>query len=314
MRHGAEEAQSAAKYGACMDLKRLRYFCSVVEHGNMTKAAEALHMAQPPLSKRLQELEEEVGAQLFERSGRTLQPTAAGYHLYQRAGTILREVEDATKETIMIGRRQAKILRVGLTHLYQRHFSKMLLALPRNNPELEIQITVADSGQLERMLHNRSIDVAMIQRPRETAGLSCIDLPPVRMVAVASPMLQLPEGLKVLSMADLQNYPLVLLKRGHGPGIYESLRDHFRKIGISPQIVMSVSQPEAILAWIQSGLKAVALLPASEVGPGHGDYCHVFNVATAPMIFSPAVVKLTTTSFPEEVLRVLEDTEAMKAD
>lgn len=68
-----------------MDLKRLRYFCRVVEHGSVSQAAKSLNMAQPPLSKRIQELEEELQVSLFERRGNRIEPTEAGYFLYRKA-------------------------------------------------------------------------------------------------------------------------------------------------------------------------------------------------------------------------------------
>lgn len=270
-------------------------------------------MAQPPLSKRLQELEEEVGAQLFERSGRTIRPTSAGYHLYQRAGAILREVEDAAKETALIAKRRAKVLRIGLTHLYQNYFSRMLLELHRANPDLELVITVSDSGHLERLLCSRSIDVAMMQRPQEAAGFDFIDLVPVKMVGVASSALGLVANRDMISQAELATYPLVLLKRAHGTGIYESLLEHFRKIGVTPHVTMCISQPEVILAWLEAGLEAIALLPASEVPLGRLFNCQVLQISNSPLIFFPTVAKLTTASFPQELSRVLENADDLVA-
>ncbi len=64
-----------------MDLKRLRYFCRVVEQGSVSQAAKSLNMAQPPLSKRIQELEEELQVSLFVRRGNRIEPTEAGFSL-----------------------------------------------------------------------------------------------------------------------------------------------------------------------------------------------------------------------------------------
>ncbi len=62
-----------------MDLKRLRYFCRVVEQGSISQAAKVLNMAQPPLSKRIQELEDELKTPLFLRHGNRIEPTEAGF-------------------------------------------------------------------------------------------------------------------------------------------------------------------------------------------------------------------------------------------
>lgn len=75
--------------GVGMDLKRLEYFCAIVEKGQISKAAEALHISQPPLSMRLKELEEELDVQLIYREGKAWQVTPEGEALYQRAQFIL---------------------------------------------------------------------------------------------------------------------------------------------------------------------------------------------------------------------------------
>ncbi|VDG99960.1 Ben and cat operon transcriptional regulator [Helicobacter pametensis] len=72
-----------------MDIKRLKYFCTVVECGSFTKAAEMLHISQPPLSKRVQELEQEIGTPLLFRDGGRIRPTPTGFSLYERALEIL---------------------------------------------------------------------------------------------------------------------------------------------------------------------------------------------------------------------------------
>ncbi|WP_150540164.1 LysR family transcriptional regulator [Actinobacillus vicugnae] len=80
-----------------MDLKRLKYFCIVVETGSVTRAAELLHMSQPPLSKRLQELEDEVGTPLLIRSAQKITPSQTGFFLYEQAVKILKEVDELEK-------------------------------------------------------------------------------------------------------------------------------------------------------------------------------------------------------------------------
>lgn len=88
-----------------MDLKRLRYFCRVMEQGSVSRAAKVLNMAQPPLSKRIQELEDELKAPLFIRKGNRIEPTEAGFFLYRKACEILRQVEDTTRETMAIAQK-----------------------------------------------------------------------------------------------------------------------------------------------------------------------------------------------------------------
>ena len=76
-----------------MDIKRLEYFCAIIEKGQIGKAAQSLHISQPPLSMRLRELEEELGVTLIHRRGKAWQITPEGQLLYQKAQFILSYME-----------------------------------------------------------------------------------------------------------------------------------------------------------------------------------------------------------------------------
>ena len=201
-----------------MDLKRLKYFCKVVEQGSISQAARVLNMAQPPLSKRIQELEEELNAPLFVRNGNRLETTDAGYYLYRKVCEILRQVEDTARETTKISNRETQILRIGLTHLFQNYFKPLLLELHRRYPEVELNISVLDSSHLESHLNDSLIDIALIQKPRKTEGYDCLVFSPVPIVAVIAKKL-LPEvPQSPFPYLELSQFPLVLLHRARDAG------------------------------------------------------------------------------------------------
>lgn len=166
-----------------MDLKRLRYFCRVVEQGSISQAAKVLNMAQPPLSKRIQELEEKLNVPLFTRQGNRIEPTDEGYFLYRKACEILRQVEDTARETVAIANKEKFQLRIGLTHLFQSYFKPLLLELYKRHPQAEINISVTDSSHLETMLNEGTVDLALIQRPYRSEGFDFVSFDPVRLVA-----------------------------------------------------------------------------------------------------------------------------------
>lgn len=289
-----------------MDLRRLKYFCAVVEQGSLTKASKVLNMAQPPLSKRLQELEEELGVSLFVREGHRIEPSAAGYHLYQKAGDILRDVERAAKETVFIGKHETKTLRIGMSHLYQRFFGPLLMEIHNRIPDVEIQVLLGDSSHLEFMLSNGGIDLAFIQKPRQNVGYQCIDLPSIETVAVASKSIDMSEYGETIPFAALGKYPLVLLRRASGPGTDQVFIDHFRSCGCNPNVVMNISQPTVILDWMNSGLEGVALLPASEIDISALRNCSQLSVSNSPFVFTPSIVRMTTASYMPEIRALLE--------
>ena len=82
-----------------MELRHLRYFCAVAEEKNMTRAAEKIFMAQPPLTRQIKQLEEEVGVQLVQREARGISLTPAGEYFWQQAQLILDKLEATVKES-----------------------------------------------------------------------------------------------------------------------------------------------------------------------------------------------------------------------
>ncbi|WP_414164777.1 LysR family transcriptional regulator [Superficieibacter sp. BNK-5] len=288
-----------------MDLKRLRYFCRVVEQGSVSQAAKALNMAQPPLSKRIQELEEELNVALFIRRGNRIEPTEAGYFLYRKACEILRQVEDTARETVEIAHQDKFRLRIGLTHLYQSYFKPLLLELYKRNPHAEINISVTDSSHLETMLNEGTVDIALIQRPYRSEGYDFVSFDPVRLVAVISKQCLAEKPQEPFDYHALASFPLVLLHRAKDSGTYEILLDLFRKGGVTPDVIMHITQPGVILDWLESGLAAATLLPSSEVDADKLSRCHVVDLFPSPQIFYPALVKIPGMPWLPQIMEII---------
>lgn len=290
-----------------MDLKRIKYFCKVIEHGSISEAARQLNMAQPPLSKRIQELEDELGAQLLVRSRNGVEITTAGNYFYHRACQILNQLEDTVRETVKIAQRENAFIRIGLTHLFQSYFQPLILELYRRNPDIELRITVSDSSNLESFLHDGLIDIAFMQRPHPDDAFQCHEFPPVATVAVINKKILPVAPHEPLAISQLASMPLVLLRRYEGTGIYEKFVDLFSENGKYPNIIMHITQPKAIIDCLESGLEAVSLLPASEVDARRLEKCFVILLAPSPDIFFPAMVKMSAMSEISEITDILRD-------
>lgn len=288
-----------------MDLKRLRYFCRVVEQGSVSQAAKVLNMAQPPLSKRIQELEEELAVSLFTRQGNRIEPTEAGYFLYRKACEILRQIEDTARETVAIAHQEQFQLKIGLTHLFQSWFKPLLLELYRRHPHIEINISVTDSSHLETLLNEGQIDFAMIQRPYRSEGYDFVSFDPIKPVAVINKRCLSEPPPSPFDYQALAAFPLVLLHRAKDSGTYEMLLDLFRKAGGNPKVIMQITQPGVILEWLESGLKAATLLPSSEVDAAKLQHCYVVDVFPSPQVFYPALVKMPAVNWQPEIMQII---------
>lgn len=285
-----------------MDLKRLRYFCRVVEQGSISQAAKVLNMASPPLSKRIQELEDELQTPLFIRHGNRIEPSEAGFFLYRKACEILRQVEDTARETMEIAQKDRLQFRFGMSHLFQSYFKPLLLALYQSYPAIEINISVTDSSHLEGLLNEGAIDLAFIQRPYRSEGFDYVSFDPVKLVAVINKKCLPRPPESPFDYNALGNLPLVLLHRAKDSGTYEMLIDLFRKAGVNPNVIMHITQPGVILDWLESGLEAATLLPSSEVCVEKLSECYVVEVFPSPQIFYPAMVKMPAVNWCPQVM------------
>lgn len=290
-----------------MDLKRLRYFCVIVEQGSISKAAQVLCMAQPPLSKRLQELEEEVGTELIIRAGRRWEPTEAGQYLYQRACEILRSVEDTKQNIVALANTERRILKVGVSYLFLHYFFPLIQQLYKQNPRAEISVSVSDSSHLEPLLQRGHIDIAFIQRPHAPEGFEMIDFPPVGLKALVSTTLLPAQPTGPVRIEEIGHHPLILLRRVEGPGTFETILDQLRKSGIHPDVKMHVSDPAIAIEMLESGIAAVVFLPESEAMASRSGQYICVDIFPSPLIFTPVAARLATGIDMPEIREIISD-------
>jgi LysR family nitrogen assimilation transcriptional regulator len=152
-----------------VNLRQLKYFVGVVEAGNMTRAADHLHVAQTALSMQIRQLEESIGVALLVRHSRGIEPTGAGKLLYERAVSILRQVESTKAEIAAAGRETCEPIRLGITPAL----------MPIVGPELAVHMREhmpqVMLGLVEDMSH---VLIEKLSRD-ELDGILCYDVPDV---------------------------------------------------------------------------------------------------------------------------------------
>ena len=170
-----------------MDLRQLHYFVVVARESNFTRAADQLHMAQPPLSRQIQALEEELGVLLFLRKHRPVRLTDAGRVFYEQALQILARVEQMKEVTRRVGLDQRTVFSIGFvaSTLYA-DVPPLVRQLRKNAPELEIQLVELTSVQQVEALNEGRINVGIGRIPHNDPNVMGIVLREERL-AVAIP-------------------------------------------------------------------------------------------------------------------------------
>lgn len=151
-----------------MDFRTLNYVVAIAEHQNLTKAAEALYVGQPTLSKFLASLEDELGLKLFRRLGHRYQLTYAGERYVDRARRILQLGDDLDAEMSDILRRDVGILRVAFAPMRSSYVLPLVLPeFQRQHPHVKITVLEGNSETNDRRLLNGEADLAFYSKPSE---------------------------------------------------------------------------------------------------------------------------------------------------
>jgi LysR family nitrogen assimilation transcriptional regulator len=146
-----------------MELRQLRYFVTIVDHGALSRAALVLHVAQPALTQQLRQLEDELGAQLLHRSAHGVLSTDAGKVFYEHAQAILKQVADARSAVTQSTTRPAGSVTLGLPHSISGALALPLLTAARATyPEITLQLTEEISGNLAEQLKSGRINLAVL--------------------------------------------------------------------------------------------------------------------------------------------------------
>ncbi len=244
-----------------LELRHLRYFVAVAEELHFGRAAERLHLAQPPLSQQIRRLEEILGYPLFLRTSRAVRLTAAGEVFLERARRTLRNVQEDIEEARSIGRGDEGTLRVGFIG------SAMLTPLPamlghyrRLYPKVQLQLSETYTSGLAQSLHRGVLDAGFLRDGGTIEGLHVEALFSEPFVAVLPATHRLAKQ-KVISAAELRDEPFVFFARMAGVLAYEKTMSLCEEHGYRPRVVQEAPQWLTILRLIGAGL-GVSIAPA----------------------------------------------------
>jgi DNA-binding transcriptional LysR family regulator len=248
-----------------MELRHLRYFIAVAEELNFTRAAERLHIGQPPLSHAIQVLEADVGAQLFERTKRWVRMTEAGRLFLDDARRILALAEHAADTARRAGRGEAGELRIGFTFSTPLTplFAGVINRYRRQYPAVSLKLHEMATGPQIDAIEQRTLDLGFV-RPVDGPAPDGIELSLLRqdaLVAVlpaASPLARQ----QSIAISQLKDMPFVMYPPGAGTGIYPQIFRLCRAAGFVPRIGEVAGEASTIIGLVAAGC-GVSVLPAS---------------------------------------------------
>jgi DNA-binding transcriptional LysR family regulator len=240
-----------------MELRHLRYFVAVGEEEHFGRAAQRLRVAQPALSRQIQDLEREIGFMLFDRLSRGVKISAAGRLFLEDARRILHQVTEATERAQRVARGQSGTLRIGFTeNVSWRGAVPDSFRLFRDRyPDAELQLHPLPSLQQLADVRSGRLDAGFIVNPpkpdRELDQL----LVAVHSLALAAPAAHPLGRIKRLRLRDMTDARFIWFPRRESAAFYDRLRYECFRGGLrTPRIVQEASNEATILTLVAQGI------------------------------------------------------------
>ena len=245
--------------GDRMDLKQLQYFAAVAKEGNISKAAKALHISQPPLSIQLKHLEEELGCVLFERGAREVELTEAGLLLYNRALSLLELSAITVQEISDLKNQTAGTLRLGaVSSVGSTLLNAWIVDLNKEYPDIHYEIFEGNTYEQIEQLKNHTIELAIVRSPFSTNDMHVIPLRTEPMMAVGNERF-FSSSSDEIPLSALADKPLILYRRWE-----DMILSAFSKQQLSCQIFCKNEDARTTLHWADAGL-GIGIVPRSAV-------------------------------------------------
>lgn len=252
-----------------MELKHLRTFCVLAEERHFGRTAHRLHTAQPVISKRLREMEDELGTRLLERSARKVALTRAGRAFLASAKQAIHHMEAALRAARTGTEEGIESLTLGLMiGAALPTVGRLITRFQAANPMAEIELVQVTERDLGAKLSSGAIDAAICWDASVPTGLHT---QPVATVALD---VLLPDGHPLAEKAaishdDLRGHGLIMPAQTDQPIIWENYRETTLKLGYEPKVLMKVATTGDILAMVAGGVGiGLSPLPEGLVYPG----------------------------------------------
>src|SRR5580700_3478675 len=241
-----------------MELHQLRYFCSVAETGSFSRGAEQSHVSQPSLSQQIMKLEDELGARLFDRLGRSIRLTNLGKAFLPRARSVLRELEAARGDVAEQKDSAGGAVNIGVIPTVAPYLLPAQLSVfARAFPEAQLTVVEDITPVLLDRLRAGTIDLAILALPLRGHEFETFPILTERLFA-ALPQEHRFAKRKSIALKDLRGEPFLLLRDGHC--FRETAVAACDRARLHPQIIFESGQFSSLLSMVGAGM-GVSIVP-----------------------------------------------------
>ncbi|MDY7577197.1 LysR family transcriptional regulator [Herbaspirillum sp. RTI4] len=270
-----------------MELRHLKYFNAVASTLSFSRAAELLHIAQPPLSRQIRQLEDLVGAELIDRKSRPIALTMAGKFFYEQTLQVLARVDEIAESTRRIARSQQQWFGIGFVpSVLYGLLPELIKRFRADMPDIEVGFTELMTMEQVEALKSGRIDVGFGRLPMSDPDIICETILQEPLVAV------FPVGHRLLKKSRiglemLANENFILYPARPRPSYADQVLELFASRGLKPTIVKEANEMQTAIGLVAAGV-GVVLVPQSVQGLHRSDV--VYRALSTKDVFSPVIM------------------------
>ena len=295
-----------------MDLRQLRYFVAVARERNFTRAAQMLNMAQPPLSRQIQLLEEQLGVPLIIRKSRPIRLTEAGRLFYEQSQQILGRMEQMQAATRRVGLNQNSVLSIGFvaSTLYAG-LPSLVRKLRQHAPELDIQLLELVSVQQIPALKEGRIDIGFGRVRNSDPNVLAVTLREERLVVAIPKGTLLAQDDAPLPVSALDGCRIIVYPKEPRPGYADHVLALLQSHDVRSEEVHEVREIQTALGLVAAEA-GICIIPASARQMRSDVHYRLLDGkgATSPIIFSHRIGD--NSHYIDLVKQLIEETYAEK--
>ncbi|WP_284638592.1 LysR family transcriptional regulator [Paenibacillus silviterrae] len=269
-----------------MDFRQLKYFLTIAQEGQITRAAKLLNMEQPPLSRQLKLMEEELGVRLFDRDGKRLKLTDAGELLRVKAETLLLQFDETIREVKEREESVQGMLSIGSVVSCISLLPERIQRFRERYPQVRYKIVEGDHFFLGELLDKRSIELVVARLPFEALSASSqygvLPLPSDPLVVVIPSGWEEYADVSAIPMREIARFPFLTLKTDKTTRMHEQVVNECRRHGFEPTIVCECSSVAIIISLIAGGIGAT-VFPKSVMSSFPMDVVRILEIEDVEM-------------------------------
>lgn len=294
-----------------MELRHLRYFVTVAEEKNFTRAAARLHIAQPPLSRQIQQLEQDLGVALFEKGSRPLRLTEAGAFFLAHARPLLEQVRDLKAMTQRVGKLERTLSLGFVASTLYGQLPEIIRRYRERYPEIEVTLHEMTTVEQLAALKEGRIDVGFGRLTSEEPGIRRILLREEPMMVALPQGHRLAASAGALRLTDLVRERLLVYPKAPRPSFADQVLGVFGAANLAPAQVTEVRELQIAIGLVAAG-QGLSIVPESVRAMHHGNV--VYRALEDPHAVSPILFSVRRMDHAPELANLLDTVYALYDD